>query len=77
MSDDVLPVHSLAEAYCYLMATPCPACGKGPLRGAEPKPVDAAGGRRTVVIEATCPNCEAVRTPYFQASAGLRAQTSQ
>ncbi len=61
MSDDVLSAHSLAEANCYLMATPCPACGKGPLRGAEPMPLDAAGGRRTVAIEATCPTCEAVR----------------
>ncbi len=76
MSDDVLPAHSLAEAYCYLMATPCPACGKGPLRGAEPKPVDAAGARRTVVIEATCPTCEAVRTPCFRIPADAPAPDS-
>lgn len=28
----VVPVHSVAEAYLYLMVTPCRICGKGPLR---------------------------------------------
>ena len=34
MSDFPLVAHSLAEAYLYLMATPCAACGQGPLRAA-------------------------------------------
>ncbi len=36
MDDAPLIAHSLAEVYLFLMATPCPSCGKGPLHGGDP-----------------------------------------
>jgi hypothetical protein len=65
MADACPTAHSLAEAYLFLMATPCPACGKGPLRGevtaappgraAQPHPA----GRNTVSLNAECGACHA------------------
>ncbi len=45
MSDESLVVHSLAEAYLYLMATPCCSCGRGPLKGADSQRVAGAEPR--------------------------------
>ena len=40
VTDAPLIAHSLAEAHCYLMVTPCGACGKGPLAEPEDRNAD-------------------------------------
>jgi hypothetical protein len=49
-------IHSVAEAYLLLMATPCTACGKGPLeaRGHEAVDLDGTAGRK---MQAACKAC--------------------
>ena len=56
MSSQPLEAHSLAETYLYLMATHCPRCGQGPLRGADARP---EGDERPIRlrIAATCGSC--------------------
>lgn len=56
---DVLIAHSLAEAYLYLMATPCAQCGKGPLKGADARRLTENDGPSVtdVAIRATCKVC--------------------
>lgn len=70
--DDVLIAHSLAEAYLYLTATPCSACGQGPLEGADAQRVnDADAEDHPAVltawrIKAACAACGDVATVVFQ-----------
>lgn len=64
MSDKPLIAHSLMEAYLYLKATPCGACGRGPLRGSEARPV-GKGDKATVTIVVTCAACKAATTQMF------------
>ncbi len=69
MPDEPLIAHSLAEAYLYLMATPCALCGHGPLTGSDAQPLgdtterDAMG--RPWRITATCGACRSVTTVAF------------
>jgi hypothetical protein len=58
MPEEPLAAHSLAEAYLYLMATPCPSCGRGPLRGGDAQSVDAMDEGATLVIPTTCSACQ-------------------
>jgi hypothetical protein len=58
-TDKVLPAHSLAEAYLYLMATPCAACGKGPLAGSDPRPAQRNAERLHLVMRVACGACGA------------------
>ncbi len=67
MSKDALVAHSLAEAYLYLMATPCGSCGKGPLRGSGGEwhagaRVDASA-RSTTLSSERPPAAEGARSP--------------
>ncbi len=86
MSDESLVVHSLAEAYLYLMATPCSSCGRGPLKGADSQPV--AGAEPRVLsradppgpqaaarwqIEVTCAACQSDTTLVFQLKGSAEA----
>lgn len=59
MSFAPLVAHSLAEAYFYLMATPCAACGAGPLKGGEATGQRRVGDAPTVSIHAQCACCAA------------------
>ncbi len=70
MSHERLVAHSLAEVYLYLMATPCPACGKGPLEGADAKPVEDAPHSRgasdlRMTVTARCRACDDERAMEF------------
>ena len=57
MSDGPLIAHSLAEIYLYLMVTPCPNCGRGPLRGSDAQPGPTPGSEN-VELEAVCRSCK-------------------
>ncbi len=68
MPEEPLVAHSLAEAYLYLMATSCPACGRGPLKGADARLVDREKHATVVVIAATCDACRQAIEPMFKLS---------
>ncbi len=57
MSDKPLVAHSLAEVYLHLMVTPCPNCGRGPLRGADATPCREDDDSQ-VAVEAACRSCK-------------------
>ncbi len=63
--DDRLTANSLVEAYLYLKVTPCASCGRGPLRGSEPRLAGEAGGASTVTIAVTCAACRCETTETF------------
>jgi hypothetical protein len=65
MSDAPLVAHSLAEAYLYILATPCGTCGRGPLRGGEAELANRDGEACEVSIAATCGSCQAVTRLQF------------
>jgi hypothetical protein len=71
MPDAPLVAHSLAEAYLYLMATPCHLCGKGPLRGSEARPVEPRREPMAVTITVTCGACQDVSELLFELPHGL------
>ncbi len=80
MSDGgALIAHSLAEVYLYLMVTPCPNCGRGPLRGWDA--VAGAGGGAVLTVEALCPSCQHEKRLTFalpaEQLAAARAAPSQ
>lgn len=56
MSTDPLPAHSLAEAFFYLMVTPCARCGAGPVHGGDARP-DPSGESLQLTIPARCGHC--------------------
>lgn len=62
-----LVAHSLAEAYLYLMASACEACGRGPLKGGPARPVAAPDNNGFIVaIGAACGSCGAARDLLFR-----------
>ncbi len=65
MSSAPLHAHSLAEAYFYLMATPCPACGAGPLKGGDATGLRPDGDTPAVSIPACCAKCGARHVYVF------------
>ena len=56
MTSNPLPAHSLAEAYFYLLATRCPRCGRGPLRGGDAGS-ESCGDRVGLTIAVCCGSC--------------------
>jgi hypothetical protein len=74
MQHERLAAHSLAEAYLYLMATPCTSCGRGPLRGSNARITDPANGppstgahrTQTAAVEARCGACRTVTVFTFR-----------
>ena len=66
MPEKGLAAHSLAEAYLYLMATPCPSCGRGPLTGEDARLLAEDEHATTVGITATCGACHQAIQPTFQ-----------
>jgi hypothetical protein len=71
MPDVPLVAHSLAEAFLYLMATPCSSCGKGLLRGAEAHPLPSQGEGMVLSIPVTCGACEHATELTFELPHGL------
>ena len=53
--DEALRAHTLNEVRYYLMATPCPACGKGPWISDATRPAGAVP--EDTVIDAHCKHC--------------------
>jgi len=65
MPSAALKAHSLAEAYLYLMATPCPGCSHGPLRGTARELPSEAEGVFKISIPATCAVCNRTIELFF------------
>lgn len=76
MSDKPLAAHSLAEAYLYLMATPCGACGRGPLKGSDPRTMGPSTRRVVVNVSVTCGSCGQESTVDFELPGGLTTAES-
>lgn len=49
--------NSLAEVYFYFMATPCAACGRGPLKGGDARRMSADAVPLRVEVVAACASC--------------------
>ncbi len=62
--DDPLPIHSLAEAYLYLMITPCAACGKGE-RVADDTRARHDADARVLTVPTVCKTCKESRDIAF------------
>lgn len=75
-ADSPLFAHSLAEAYLYLMATPCAACGRGPLSGTAPRPVHRDGRRLHLMMAVSCGGCEARSAITFDLPADAAESTA-
>lgn len=60
MSEAALPANTLAEAYLYLMALPCPRCGSGPLHSQPPHQFDRSRTPKIIRVDmcATCQSCD-------------------
>ena len=71
MPDTPLVAHSLAEAYLYLMATPCAACGKGLLKGEDARPIEGDRDPMVVSIAVACGACDAREEYRFELPQGL------
>ncbi|MCH7595838.1 MAG: hypothetical protein IID35_04685 [Planctomycetes bacterium] len=66
MADLPLLAHSLAEAYLYVMVSPCESCGNGPLYGGEACGVETPGGSWSTNLPGTCGACGATISITFQ-----------
>ena len=66
MADLTVVAHSLAEAYLYLMVSPCDSCGKGPLRGGTSTGVPSGDGGWVMRIPTTCGACQAASQHTFR-----------
>ena len=73
MSDAPLVAHSLAEAYLYILATPCATCGRGPQRGGEAQPYADPAAAMTVGVAATCGACQSLTPMKFRLSGAPQA----
>jgi hypothetical protein len=76
MTTQVLPAHSLAEAYLFLMATKCPKCGAGPLRGADAVPVPGSAPL-TMTIASVCGACKDQREYRFSLPGDIESLRAQ
>ncbi len=72
MERDPLPAHSLAEAYLYLMAASCPACGRGPMAAGRARP-DTDTEPLQLTISASCKACEHASDYVFSLPGDLLA----
>jgi len=66
MPEREMRAHSLAEAYLYLLVTPCPLCGKGPLISGEAALLSSEGRLHIATIAAACRACGAANSWQFQ-----------
>ena len=74
MSDEPLVAHSLAEAYLYLMVTPCSACDQGPLKGADARRISPSEGEAAVTVSSTCAACGGQADHTFRIAHDLKAE---
>ncbi len=72
MIDEPLHARSVAEAYLYLMATPCEKCAGGPLRSAGKRDMTEFE-RGTLAIESKCDACTHRREYAFDLPEGIAA----
>lgn len=73
MPSEPLAAHSPAEAKLYLLATPCPRCGRGPVRSTAERFIESHGPETTLAITARCDACGHEAEAHFTvptASAG-------
>jgi len=57
MASEPLHASSLAEAFFYLLVTPCRICSKGPLRADLARGVEQNAGSWRIVIPSVCREC--------------------
>ena len=60
-----LPANSLAEAFLYILVTPCAACGRGPIRGEAAEKLPSAADSVRVTVRSWCPVCGATPSLSF------------
>ncbi|MCG3129606.1 MAG: hypothetical protein FLDDKLPJ_00340 [Phycisphaerae bacterium] len=58
---DAITANSLAEVHLYLLATPCPDCGRGPLQGGDGRRVSEPAGPLELTIPIVCAACARTR----------------
>lgn len=68
MADAPLSAHSLAEAFLYVMVTPCSACGNGSLKAGIANRSDPVDAGITITIPATCSKCNSTVELAFELS---------
>ena len=73
MTDQPLTANSLAEAYLYLLATPCASCGRGPLAGSDAHKI-GTGAELQISIRTLCGNCKEKSEFHFALPHGLGTQ---
>lgn len=73
MPEEPLNAHSLAEAYLFLMATPCETCTQGPVESVSVRSIDSSSSA-TLAILARCTRCGAESTLSFQFADECRSQ---
>ena len=72
MPDRPLIAHSLAEAYLYLMVTPCRSCGRGPLKGSDAvRTSGVTAGPMRADIQTRCGGCDGTSMETFDFPFGL------
>ena len=78
MPAEPLLAHTLAEAYLYFLATPCPSCGQGPVRGtgAAPESDSSPDDNPPLCVQAKCDACQAETSQVFKLIDGGAGQLS-
>lgn len=66
-----LTAHSYAEATLFLTATPCAACGKGPLRAGSFGESSGRESPAVVDVQAECVSCHDVSRWAFRIASGI------
>ncbi len=61
---ELVQVHSVAEAYLFLMLSKCPACGAGPLERRRDL-LETGSSPGGWSLPAVCPACDTERSIYF------------
>lgn len=57
MANAPLPAHSLAEAFFYVMVTPCPACGEGSLKAGDARCGESVKNGVRFTLPVRCAKC--------------------
>jgi len=57
MSSEGLHARNLAEAFFYLLVTPCRICGQGPIRAEVARGAEKTGDRWKTIIPSLCKEC--------------------
>jgi len=65
MTGELAEAHSLVEANLFVVVTPCPACGRGPLSAAGPPAAPTSITPANLTLEARCAKCSSTKTFVF------------